>query len=45
MSSPPEKSEKYEEEELEEGEEDPVGELRPLSGATAAPLFLLLVLL
>lgn len=44
MSSPAEKSEEYEDEELEEGEEDPVGELRPLSGVTAALLVLLLVL-
>lgn len=41
-SSPPENSEEYEEEELEEGEEDPAGELRPLSGVTAALLFRLL---
>lgn len=29
---------------MEEGEEDPAGELRPLSGVTAALLFRLLVL-
>lgn len=42
MSSPPERSEEYEEEELEEGEEEPAGELRLLSGVTAAVLLWLL---
>lgn len=44
MSSPPESSDEDEEEELEEGEEDPAGELWPLSGVVAAAFFRLLVL-
>lgn len=40
--SAPDSSEEYEEEEQDEGDEDPIGELHPLSGGTET--FLLVVL-